>query len=582
MRPFQKPLEQIAQVLLNWDQAPEEVKVEGSSLVGTIRRGSLEAQIKDPLTQEWVKNYLVDNPPATLTDIFATSPLLYAWLMSRWNWTWLQKNNFQANIELTNEDLLWCIIHLFQLEISSPVKWNNFYERQKLRRQVLAESEINPFNMVFPRMFLKSQELLKEYNIQSIFTPHSQEDEVTFDEAEPLLSQPAFANLFGNDRQIHLNPSWLAPTRQALWEQSLTSHSCRLCNLSEAGEGVIICPYCEEGTVECDYCGGDGQTNCHNCDDGWGDSPGTIACYDCDGDGQVDCYNCDDGEVICDNCEGGGNVACDECGGEGEQEGKTCEECEGAGEKDCKECEGEGSETCDECEGSGQERCDECDGDGTMECDYCDGWGTQDCEECFEGQNACDYCGEEYIIGTCPAKQLHDLTGKSLGLMLMENMPETIVNDYLLKVGREVAGILTFESQPISLITSNSPRLGETVFIFIPSKGYLSCWLINKRNQNQISFGNPRPHSTQQHQVFQYLTTPSPFYFWNTNTEELNDMNSEGVIQNSRWEFTNIINITKFTNLQKRGLIKKGITDLLVVKGASLPSKTFNWPQALP
>lgn len=578
MRPFQTQLEQITKVLQNWDQAPAQVRAEGSRLVGTISRGSLEAQIKDPLTQEWVKTYLVDKPPMTLTDIFATSPYLYAWLMSKWRLEWLQENNFRIPDKLDNEDLLTCIIHLFQLEITSPSNRRNYHERRNLL-DYLGESAINPFNMAFPRMFLKSRELIGEYNIT--YPPvHDQQTEVNFNEAEPLLNQPAFANLFGRD-QIHLNPSWLAPTRQALWDQSLTGHSCRLC----IEDGIVVCPQCYEGTVECEECNGEGQTNCDNCDDGWGESPGTVNCYECDGDGEVTCYECDrEGKVECEECEGSQKVTCEECSGDGEQDGgEPCSECDGEGETNCEECD-EGMQTCSQCDGSGSERCDDCDGEGVLECEECWGGGTQECEECDEGRQTCWECEEDYFIGTCPANQLHDLTGKSLGLVAMENMPESMVNDYLLKGGREVAGTLTFEYQPLSVINNKkalNPILGETVFIFIPNNGYMACCLRNKRNQEQISFGNPRPRSTYQNQAFLYQNTPLPYYFWNTNIEDLQDMSDEVPFDKSQWEFSNYNDRTNLTH-QWENLFQKGIMNLLVVKGVSLPTKTFNWPQSLP
>jgi hypothetical protein len=168
----------------------------------------------------------------------------------------------------------------------------------------------------------------------------------------------------------------------------------------------------------------------------------------------------------------------------------------------------------------------------------------------------------------------------------MENMPESMVNDYLLKGGREVAGILTFGYQPLSVINNKNalnPILGETVFIFIPDHRYMACCLRNKRSQEQISFGSRRPSLRYQNQAFLYQNTPLPHYFWNTNIEDLQDMSDEIPFDKSQWEFSTYAYSYRTILTNKwENLVQKGIMDLLVVKGVSLPTKTFNWPQSLP
>jgi len=68
---------------------------------------------------------------------------------------------------------------------------------------------------------------------------------------------------------------------------------------------------------DCPSCSGGGIVACSNCDDG------KIECEDCGGDGEDL-----DGDT-CDNCEGEGNFECDYCGGSGEEE---CGRCDGDGD----------------------------------------------------------------------------------------------------------------------------------------------------------------------------------------------------------------------------------------------------------
>ena len=76
-------------------------------------------------------------------------------------------------------------------------------------------------------------------------------------------------------------------------------------------------------TVECDWCDGQGQTRCDDCD-----ANRTVECHACDGTGEVSDdgvdYSCDNcggvGEEECGSCDGNGYFDCDDCGGDGEVE----------------------------------------------------------------------------------------------------------------------------------------------------------------------------------------------------------------------------------------------------------------------
>lgn len=66
-------------------------------------------------------------------------------------------------------------------------------------------------------------------------------------------------------------------------------------------------------------------------------------CPSCHGGGRVDCSNCDNGKV-----------ECEDCGGDGEDlDGNTCDNCEGEGNFECDYCGGSGEEECGRCDGDG-------------------------------------------------------------------------------------------------------------------------------------------------------------------------------------------------------------------------------------
>lgn len=99
-------------------------------------------------------------------------------------------------------------------------------------------------------------------------------------------------------------------------------------------DGRVDCDSCGgEGNVDCYDCGGSGNIICSDCD-----GEGEIDCPDCDGSGDIDdesCGNCKGfGKITCDECDGG-KIECDSCGGSGESD---CDDCGGSGMIDCPEC----------------------------------------------------------------------------------------------------------------------------------------------------------------------------------------------------------------------------------------------------
>lgn len=81
----------------------------------------------------------------------------------------------------------------------------------------------------------------------------------------------------------------------------------------------IIFTSFDEVMETCDNCGGDGQEDCPNCENG------KVECPDCDGRGELEageeCFNCSGtGEVECSICDGEGGFECDYCNGLGEVE----------------------------------------------------------------------------------------------------------------------------------------------------------------------------------------------------------------------------------------------------------------------
>lgn len=72
-------------------------------------------------------------------------------------------------------------------------------------------------------------------------------------------------------------------------------------------DGEEDCGWCDEGTVRCGDCDGDGYFECHECD-GEGHIPGShsgeiVDCYDCT-EGHIECDECEDGYITCGDCDG--------------------------------------------------------------------------------------------------------------------------------------------------------------------------------------------------------------------------------------------------------------------------------------
>jgi hypothetical protein len=111
----------------------------------------------------------------------------------------------------------------------------------------------------------------------------------------------------------------------------------------------------EDGRIveECDECGGDGEIDCPQCEDGF------VVCYKCGGEGELNCPHCTRQElrsgmvVGCSYCfnnpntkydvygEDPGKVVCSECGGENRV--TTCDECDESGNIKCEKCRGLGN-----------------------------------------------------------------------------------------------------------------------------------------------------------------------------------------------------------------------------------------------
>ncbi len=115
----------------------------------------------------------------------------------------------------------------------------------------------------------------------------------------------------------------------------------------------------DEVRETCEYCDGNGYTDCDDCYNGHN------TCQECDGEGKIDCTTCD----------GTTKEDCPECNGSGSyDDGETCETCDGDGEINCENCVN-GMVECDECDGEGEVTCRNCDGEGNLTCNDCDGYG---------------------------------------------------------------------------------------------------------------------------------------------------------------------------------------------------------------
>lgn len=212
------------------------------------------------------------------------------------------------------------------------------------------------------------------------------------------------------------SPFNMRPTTSLMsWLQAFSNESilnvCEKCGTSEGEFGD--CEICDEGTLTCDACFGDGEVACNDCD-----GEGDYTCEECDGVGEVNkyCEPCDAQGAIrvdCEECDNGvgevGFVECEECDGTGEDDdGKQCKTCEGETQVKCEVCGGRGDvmETCEECDGDGEivEDCDDCDG-GLVTCGEC--WGGQiDCDECDDGELECEECNGAWQEDNCNKHQL--------------------------------------------------------------------------------------------------------------------------------------------------------------------------------
>jgi hypothetical protein len=182
------------------------------------------------------------------------------------------------------------------------------------------------------------------------------------------------------------------------------NHPCSFClGSNEFPE----CGVCDEGRQLCEDCNAEGEANypghyaCDECEDGW------IECQGCGGEGNWDCEECDEGWYECDVCKGNGEYTCEECKGVKE----TCKICKGSGvmhdeqhnmEFYCNDCEGGGIVICDECSNEGVIDCDDCGGDGKHRCDYCQD-GKIHCDECGGDEGyGCDNCYDGWVeCGNC-------------------------------------------------------------------------------------------------------------------------------------------------------------------------------------
>ena len=130
------------------------------------------------------------------------------------------------------------------------------------------------------------------------------------------------------------------------------------------------------GDCNGNYCGGDKEFQCPDCD-GDGYFNDETECDYCYGTGKIECYECDGtGSETCDNCNGSYDFQedCDKCENgiinPGEENEETCSKCEGTGELNCSKCDGTESQSCDACNGDGEIVCEKCLGNGNVDDDY--------------------------------------------------------------------------------------------------------------------------------------------------------------------------------------------------------------------
>jgi hypothetical protein len=125
------------------------------------------------------------------------------------------------------------------------------------------------------------------------------------------------------------------------------------------------CPFCLGfGRITCEACGGTGETDCPNCEDG------TVVKEleesireDAKRELRTKCHGT--GKIKCLTCGGRKNVLCDTCSGDGKR--PKCTKCDGSGLKSCRKCHGSGiyrGETCPLCRSCGVLLCTTCQGDG--------------------------------------------------------------------------------------------------------------------------------------------------------------------------------------------------------------------------
>ena len=223
-----------------------------------------------------------------------------------------------------------------------------------------------------------------------------------------------------------------------------TGDDCDACD----GTKENICTNCNEGTVPCHKCNGEGQeesngtgsriieveycTKCGARRDGSGEAvdltcnicngTGYHSCHACRGAKGFDCWTCDGGyetccsDPNCPRCKGVGKAVCGQC----DNGWRTCNECGGTGSEVCRECSGgiascphpgdaveirtetveetvENMAYCDSCEGTGTERCPECGGEYRQACHECHGTGKAPCGICGE-TGRCMHCGGDGFV----------------------------------------------------------------------------------------------------------------------------------------------------------------------------------------
>ncbi len=218
-----------------------------------------------------------------------------------------------------------------------------------------------------------------------------------------------------------------------------TCGPCEFCR----GAGKVICGFCDEGYIECDYCHGNTSDvqfitvtveedveYCLVC----GQKRGTegVVCPTCNGTGRAPCHMCKGvGRLTCTQCNGraydpcpsAGSGGCSAPGCDGTRH--KCPNCDENGLKDCNECE-DGTEACSvycdhpgdmlttrreevekeidnpefcvACNGHGIFLCNVCHGNYSATCDLCFGTGITPCGMCPTEKGVCEMCHGKGMI----------------------------------------------------------------------------------------------------------------------------------------------------------------------------------------